>query len=341
MSEDNGNPTAVVPVPTGLSDDHLLAVAAQAERRIEAVNKIKQLALKVTNARDWRDQGGNPYLQVSGAEKVARLFGISWRIDEPIREEHADGHFSYTVKGYFSMGTAEIEVVGTRSSTDPFFCKQHGAVLPPAEIDRNDVKKGAVTNCLGNGITRLLGIRNLRWEDLKESGINQDDIGKVEYRSGDPNEAARLPNYGRNHCKGKPVNDPAVTVEDLQYYLQGVERSLADPEKAKYKANNLKLKAALEAELTERAKAKQAKPASVEETPTESSTEEPDPFLDLADDEAWRQMVAQMQNDHALAFAATKNKFRTDHPEQMVKFSDRKAFVLTWKDEVARLKRKA
>ena len=140
-----------------LADDHLVALAEAAERRVEAINRIKQAALKATNAHDWVDQQGRPYLQVSGAEKIARLFGISWRIDEPILEREEDGHFAFTYKGYFRMGVVEIEVIGSRSSRDPFFSKARGEDIPPSAIDRQNVKKAALTNCIGNGITRLLG----------------------------------------------------------------------------------------------------------------------------------------------------------------------------------------
>lgn len=250
MEDQLTNNAALPVVPTGLGDDQLLAVAAAAERRIEAVNKIKTLSLRVTNSRDWTDQGGNPYMQVSGAEKVARLFGISWRLDEPVRENHDDGHFDYTTKGYFSMGTAEIEVVGTRSSRDPFFIGRKDNPIPASEIDRNDVKKGSVTNCIGNGITRLLGIRNLTWEELEQVGIKRDSVGKVNYKSADPNESPVLPNYGRH--KGKPMNDPSIPLSELKYYLSGAEKSIDDPEKEKYKKNNERMRDALKAEIAKR-----------------------------------------------------------------------------------------
>lgn len=131
------------------------------------------------------------HLQVSGAEKIARLFGISWRIDEPIREELEGGHYIYTYKGYFSLAGAEIEAIGSRSSKDPFF-KRYVYVngqrkeLPPSEIDPGDVKKAAYTNCIGNGITRLLGLRNISYEDLeKVAGIKREQITKIKYGSKD------------------------------------------------------------------------------------------------------------------------------------------------------------
>ena len=179
--------SSIVPV----ASEALVELAAQAERRIEAINKIKAYSLRLTQPSDWVDQNGRPYLQVSGAEKIARLFGISWRIDEPIREELEGGHYIYTYKGYFSLAGAEIEAIGSRSSKDPFF-KRYVYVngqrkeLPPSEIDPGDVKKAAYTNCIGNGITRLLGLRNISYEDLeKVAGIKREQIAKIQYKSKD------------------------------------------------------------------------------------------------------------------------------------------------------------
>lgn len=276
-SEDNGQAVAAL-VPTGLADDQLLAVAAAAERRVDAINRIKILSLKVTNAHDWNDQGGKPYLGVSGAEKVARLFGISWRLNEPIREDYDDGHFDYSFKGFFTMGTAEIEVIGTRSSKDPFFVGSKDNPKPPSEIDRNDVKKGAMTNCLGNGISRLLGIRNMTWEELAAAGIKRDQIGKITYQDSDPNAAMKLPNYGRH--KGQAMDDPTVPIDELRYYLSGAEKSISDPEKAKYKASNEKMRDALKAEIAKRDKpapapASTLTPAAVQYAPEPSAASVP------------------------------------------------------------------
>lgn len=171
-----------------LANETLVGLATQAERRVEAINKIKQYSLRLTQPGDWVDQNGRPYLQVSGAEKIARLFGISWRIDEPIREELEGGHYVYTYKGYFSLAGAEIEAIGSRSSKDPFFKRYvyeggERKELPPSEIDPGDVKKAAYTNCIGNGITRLLGLRNISYEDLeKVAGIKREQITRIEYR---------------------------------------------------------------------------------------------------------------------------------------------------------------
>jgi len=169
-------------------DTNLISIAEQAEKRIEAIIKIKKIALMVTNKKDWVDEHGKPYLQVSGAEKVARTFGIGWKILEVVKENYDDGHFSYTYRGEFSGFGITIEAIGTRSSRDDFFKKYNYVngqkiLLPPTEIDPGDVKKSAYSNLLGNGITRILGIRNLTYDDLREyAGIEQNDITKIEYK---------------------------------------------------------------------------------------------------------------------------------------------------------------
>jgi hypothetical protein len=196
-----------------IADDSLLRVAEMAEKRIDAVIKIKQMALKVTNAGDWTDQGGKPYLQVSGSEKVANLFNISWRLDEPTVDTEPDGNFTYTMRGVFSIPGRSISAEGSRSSKDPFFKKydwKNGEKLekPVTAIDRRDVRMSALTNLLGNGITRLLGIRNLSYADLEAfAGIKKEQIGKVEYKSKAPDKPPIKPPQKKT---------PSATTEETQ-----------------------------------------------------------------------------------------------------------------------------
>jgi hypothetical protein len=185
--QDNGMPV--------LADDTLVMIAKQAEARIDAVIKIKQIALKVTNANDWCDQDGKPYLEASGSEKVANVFNISWRFlrPEPAYEEEPDGHYTYTYSGEFCLAGRTIEVEGSRSSKDGFFKQNvwnNGTKTEKDVRDRDnkrDVKMAALTNLLGNGITRILGIRNLTYADLEKfAGIKKEEVKGVKYnKAGD------------------------------------------------------------------------------------------------------------------------------------------------------------
>lgn len=173
------------------ADDTLVMIAKQAEARIDAVIKIKQIALKVTNANDWCDQDGKPYLEASGSEKVANVFNISWRFlrPEPAYEEEPDGHYTYTYSGEFCLAGRTIEVEGSRSSKDGFFKQNvwnNGTKTEKDVRDRDnkrDVKMAALTNLLGNGITRILGIRNLTYADLEKfAGIKKEEVKGVNYK---------------------------------------------------------------------------------------------------------------------------------------------------------------
>lgn len=202
-----------------IADDSLLRVAEMAERRIDAVIKIKQMALKVTNASDWTDQGGKPYLQVSGSEKVANLFNISWRLDEPVMDTEPDGHFTYTMRGIFSIPGRSISAEGSRSSKDPFFKKYEWinnvkTEKPISAIDRRDVRMAALTNLLGNGISRLLGIRNLTYADLEAyAGIKKEQIGVVDYTG---------------KTKKDPVNPPQKKQTEPQREIQNPDDPCTD-----------------------------------------------------------------------------------------------------------------
>lgn len=200
-------------------DDALIEAALNAEKRITAVQKIKIMSLRVTNPQDWVDEGGKPYLQASGSQKVARLFGISWTIDPPLMIVDEDQHFRYEFKGLFTMGGVSIEAMGIRSSRDPFFRGKKDNPKPPSEIDKGNVQKAALTNCIGNGVTSLLGLKNLTWNDVAEAGINKGDTNRVEFgkseMSGDAQDKRKELETMLNEMGG---GDPVVASRLLVEY---------------------------------------------------------------------------------------------------------------------------
>lgn len=159
-----------------LDYDNVLAVAERADKLVGALNKIMQAAIKITNGKDWVLIGGTPYLQETGASKVARLFGISWKICDgfPKQEINKDGYPTYTYRMVFSMGGQKIEAEGMRSAADEFFTGKNKKNVD--EIDLADVKRAAFTNCLNRGIKGILpGLRNLDVAALEAAGIT---VGK-------------------------------------------------------------------------------------------------------------------------------------------------------------------
>ena len=213
-------------LPAILSSDKLIAIAEQAEKRVDALNKIKLIALRTTNIKDWTDHSGKPWLQESGATKVGRLFGVSWNIEQPEKETYEDGHFNYTFKGQFTLADITIEAIGSRQSKDGFFNtrykwsddeqKKMPFDVPPSEIDAGDVKKAAFANCLARGVTTILGIKNLTWEEIEEhTNIKKAQVTSIQ--------------YGKDKKGNKGQKRSPKTSPDEQNGGQ-VERSSEDPE---------------------------------------------------------------------------------------------------------------
>lgn len=153
--------------------DNILAVAERADKMVSAINKIMSAALKVTTPKDWVLIGGTPYLQEVGATKVARLFRISTKICDgfPVVTRGEDGYPIYKYRMRFSMGKQSIEAEGMRSAGDEFFAgKDKSKSIDQIPLD--DVERAAYTNCMNNGIKRIIpGLRNLDISDLEAAGI--------------------------------------------------------------------------------------------------------------------------------------------------------------------------
>ena len=175
------------------STDNILYLAEKAEQYIKAMNRIMDAALKITTENDWILIGGKPYLQESGTTKVARLFGISIQlIGQPVVTVDADGYKTYTYKARFMLKDQFIECEGSRSMKDDFFAKagkdQNGNPKPPKkpdEIDERDVRMAAYTNCLNNGIKRLIpNLRGLDASALEKAGLDLQKIQGYTFKTG-------------------------------------------------------------------------------------------------------------------------------------------------------------
>lgn len=168
--------------------DNVLMLAERADKMVTALNKIMAAAIKVTTPKDWVMIGGTPYLQESGATKVARLFGIGWQIHAgfPKVEYDGDGYPTYTYRMTFTMGKQAIEAEGMRNARDEFFAgKRTGKQKTVDEIDLADVKRAAYTNCLNRGIKAILpGLRNLDAATIEANGVKIDESGGYTFNQG-------------------------------------------------------------------------------------------------------------------------------------------------------------
>jgi hypothetical protein len=133
--------------------------------------------------------GGKPYLQESGATKVARLFGISIQvIGKPLVECDRDGYKTYTYSARFILRDQFVECDGSRSMREDFFAGKpdaNGKIKKPDEIDERDVKMAAYTNCINNGVKRLIpNLRNIDTATLEKAGLDVSKIKGYTFKQG-------------------------------------------------------------------------------------------------------------------------------------------------------------
>ncbi len=166
--------------------DNILYLAQKAEAYITAMNRIMDAALKITNELDWVLIGGKPYLQESGATKVARLFGISIQlIGQPVVECDPEGYKTYTYKARFMLKDQFVECEGSRSMKEDFFAGKGEKMKKPDEIDERDVKMAAYTNCINNGIKRLIpNLRNIDVATLENAGLDVSKLSGYTFKTG-------------------------------------------------------------------------------------------------------------------------------------------------------------
>jgi len=187
-------PAAVVPTISGglVTVDNVEEAVALVQKRASAAKRLKAAALSLTGPLDWcrmkaKDGTEVPYLQESGASKLIHAFGVEVRIGEPQRtsypadKSHPDGSYEFVVQGEVraaAFSQAWLPIIGSRWSVDGFFNKG-GLVIP----DPGDVRKASLTNWYVNAITKVLGLENVGWEDLKDSGIDPERVRGVEFKS--------------------------------------------------------------------------------------------------------------------------------------------------------------
>lgn len=212
------------PQNTGLLDtsiDNILYLAEKADEYIIAMNKIMEAALKITNELDWVLIAGTPYLQESGATKVARLFGISISlVGTPIVEIDPKGYKTFTYKARFMLKDQFIECEGSRSMKDDFFAASKGGTKKPDEIDERDVKMSAYTNCINNGIKRLIpNLRNIDVATLERAGLDTSKMKGYTFKTGSKGgNSGKAEDSGLvcSKCK-KPITQAEASYSQSKY----------------------------------------------------------------------------------------------------------------------------
>lgn len=159
------------------------------EKYLELMKRMRLLAIKLTNNLDWSNQGGKPYLEKSGCDKIASAFGVkiyeATFEKENIKDDKGE-YVLYTCSAHGAWNNVEESEIGTCSSRDDFFGKISGGYKPLSEVDLTDVKKKAFTNLANRLIKKLLGL-SFTWEEIKElsgGSVTAENVAKIEFSQG-------------------------------------------------------------------------------------------------------------------------------------------------------------
>lgn len=176
-------------VPSSTEIVNIEKTVEQARRYFNVLGQIRKLAIKLTNNLDWTNEGGNPYMQKSGCDKIAGAFGVRISdalIEKEICKDDKGEYVMYTCSARGTWNNHEESEIGTCSTRDDFFGKRDGGYKPLSEVDLTDIKKKAFTNMANRMIKKLLGL-SFSWDEIKELSegkISADSVQKVSYGAG-------------------------------------------------------------------------------------------------------------------------------------------------------------
>lgn len=183
------------------------AAVAQFAATAKALAQLVPATIKQTKPQDWVQMGKGVYLQGTGADRVAILWGIVFGEPRIERVQLEGGHFKFVVSGpmmsqlaYRLTGGGVFQsIFGSRASTDPFFrpggrdgVDENGVITrgefegqvfsPGKHIDEGDVRKAAWENWKARGVSMICGLRNLTPADLAAADVKAGS--SVEYGKG-------------------------------------------------------------------------------------------------------------------------------------------------------------
>lgn len=169
-----------------------------AEKQVELRLRLLHTALKALKPHDIQDFDGKPYLEGEGAARIMAVIR-GFKVGEAkFSIETIHPHFFIECNIPMEFYGATTVAIGDCSTADPFFTgrdgasgqyKRHldrtGSEAMAARLILGDAKKKARENALSRGVSELMGIKGLSWEDLEKLGFSRSGAGaKVNYKKG-------------------------------------------------------------------------------------------------------------------------------------------------------------
>jgi hypothetical protein len=196
---------------------------ALADKYFELFDHIRKRAISLTDQFDWIDQEGKPYLQETGAAKIAAAFNIQTSDLQCVKEKERDDrgdYITFTWTAILSWNCRSIMCIGTSSTRDKFFGRKNEKDLPLQDIDLMNVKKKGWTNLMNRGIKQLLGL-TFTWDD-----VSKYSDGRI------TKEKCKVFSYAKGGRGGKAQESADTGAKRTAVWNQMLEMKIGDIEEA-------------------------------------------------------------------------------------------------------------
>lgn len=202
--------------------------------RVRVARESLSLALKLTQPGQWIVMVSPPgkdgkekvsvYASAGAADRILRSgYGMRW--GEKVVTIASDG-LSATCRAPLLQASGEVYETFEGARAMGGYVK-----------NERDLVKAACANMMHRAVTEILGLRMLSPADFKELGLDLSTLERrVEYQDHTGNREAGgvVMSFGKQ--KGVPLSQ--VTDADLAWYAEALAKNVADPEKARWKADN-------------------------------------------------------------------------------------------------------
>lgn len=173
------------------SDKEVDNFIERVERRNIAIEKIMNAAIRRLMPKDFIDMDGKPYFQGQGAERLKKYFGIQVfdveripAVGYEVVKEDTVFRLRVTYRANYRLGNMVQVGMGIWDTHKKLIGKKGGEYKELADISLPDLDASARTKMDQDGISRLLGLRGLTWEYLKELGFTPDKTTRITYGKG-------------------------------------------------------------------------------------------------------------------------------------------------------------
>jgi hypothetical protein len=187
-------PSVIDPGELNLTEGFVERAAKQVELRARLI----QTALKALKSHDIQNFDGKPYIEGEGAARIMSVIR-GFKVGEAkFTVENIHPHFFIECAIPMEFMGASTVALGDCATADPFFTgkdgnsgmyKRHlertGSEQMAARLLLGDAKKKARENAISRGVTELLGLKGLSWDDLQQLGFGVASAGSnVQFKKG-------------------------------------------------------------------------------------------------------------------------------------------------------------